>query len=242
VTDADIVVRPCHLLVEFESMVDLQSEVWGYSDRDVVPLHMFVVADSTGGGVIGAFINQRLIGFTLAYGAVRDGEAYLHSHLAAVRPQYRHLGVGQRLKLAQREEALSRRIQVIEWTFDPLQPKNAYFNICRLGAIICRYLPNLYGATSSWLHHGLPTDRLVAEWHLSSERVSQAIQGEAPALGPTVERIEIPSPHLEPDLPALQTALRERFQHLFASNYCVTWFERNGNGGAYLLEPLQHAA
>ncbi len=225
-------------------MVALQYAVWGYSDRDVVPSHMFVVAAESGGQVIGAFVKECLVGFALAYGAVRNSKPYLHSHLAAVLPEYRDLGIGRELKLAQREEALDRQIQLIEWTFDPLQSKNAYFNICRLGAISCRYIPDLYGATSSPLHRGLPTDRLLAEWHLSSARVRQAIQGEPAAVSSTVERIELPSRALDAptaELSALQGNLRERFLDLFKANHFVSWFERTARGGAYILEPFNRA-
>ena len=109
--------------------------------------------------------------------------------MAAVLPEFRDLGIGRRLKLAQREDALARGISLIEWTFDPLQTKNAYFNICRLGAIARRYLTDVYGSTSSPLHAGLPTDRLVAEWHLESERVVDILAGKEPARGPSVERV-----------------------------------------------------
>ncbi|MFZ1133728.1 MAG: GNAT family N-acetyltransferase, partial [Candidatus Korobacteraceae bacterium] len=147
-------------------MVDLEFQVWGFRERDVVPSQMYVVAAKTGGQVVGAFVGDMMVGFVLAYAGIRDSNPYLHSHMAAVLPEYRDLGVGRRLKLAQRDDALARGIPLIEWTFDPLQTRNAYFNICRLGAVAQRYLLDVYGATSSPLHAGLPTDRLVAEWHL----------------------------------------------------------------------------
>ena len=124
-----------------------------------------------------------MAGFVLAYPGIRDGRPYLHSHMAAVLPEFRDLGIGRRLKLVQREDALARGIPLIEWTFDPLQTKNAYFNICRLGAVARRYLTDVYGSTSSPLHAGLPTDRLVAEWHLESERVVDILTGKEPARG-----------------------------------------------------------
>ena len=122
-----------------------------------------------------------MAGFALAYPGIRDGKPYLHSHMAAVLPEFRDLGIGRLLKLAQRDDALSRGISLIEWTFDPLQPRNAYFNLCRLGVVVRRYLIDVYGATSSPLHAGLPTDRLVAEWHLDSQRVADIVGGKPPA-------------------------------------------------------------
>ena len=174
---SNIAVRSCTSVSEFQRMVELQKRVWNYSDLDVVPSHLFVVAAESGGQVLGAFLDERLVGFTLAYAGEKGGKPYLHSHFAAVLPEYRDLGVGRELKLAQREQALERGIERIEWTFDPLQPRNAYFNICRLGAICRHYLPDLYGTTSSPLHAGLPTDRLLAEWWLESPRVEDLLAG-----------------------------------------------------------------
>ena len=167
---------------------------------------------------------------------------YLHSHMAAVLPEFRDLGIGRRLKLAQREDALARGIPLIEWTFDPLQTKNAYFNICRLGAIARRYLTDVYGSTSSPLHAGLPTDRLVAEWHLDSPRVVDILGGKAPALGSPVERVRIAVEGVSPDrTAAVQATARKRFQELFAAGYAVTWFEREPAGGSYILEKQDNA-
>src|SRR5580704_13291214 len=128
-------IRSCNSVAEYEQMVDLQVRVWGYSERDAVPAIMFVVAAKTGGQVLGAFVEEHMVGFALAYPGIDEGRPYLHSHMAAVLPDYRDLGIGRELKLAQRVDALSRGIRRIEWTFDPLQAKNAYFNICRIGAI-----------------------------------------------------------------------------------------------------------
>jgi predicted GNAT superfamily acetyltransferase len=180
------------------------------------------------------------VGFTLAYAGEKSGKPYLHSHFAAVLPEYRDLGIGRQLKLAQREQALQRGIDRIEWTFDPLQARNAYFNICRLGALCRRYLPNLYGTTSSPLHAGLPTDRLLAEWRLNSQRVRDVVAGRTPALQARAERLEIPldAAQLKPaDAHKLQAHLKERLRELFRTDYQVTWFERFRETGQYLLEP-----
>lgn len=240
-TSPEITVRVCRSVDEFRAMMALQKRVWNYSDLDVVPSHLFVVAAESGGQVLGAFSRDELVGFTLAYAGEKSGTPYLHSHFAAVLPEYQDQGVGRELKLAQRQQALQRGIDRIEWTFDPLQSRNAYFNITRLGAVCRRYLPDLYGTTSSPLHAGLPTDRLLAEWQLDSPRVHEVLSGGKPALPWKAERIEIPldAGQLEPsEATAWQTGLKEQFGKLFKRRYVATWFERRGDSGVYLLERL----
>lgn len=217
-------------------MVELEFQVWGFRERDVVPSQMYVVAAKTGGQALGAFAGDRLAGFALAYAGIRDGSPYLHSHMAAVLPEYRNLGVGRRLKLAQRDDALARGIPLIEWTFDPLQTKNAYFNICRLGAVVRRYLLDVYGATSSPLHAGLPTDRLVAEWHLESPRVVDILAGKELAPDTSDPRVRVIADEASAERTALiQATARKQFQELFGAGYWVTWFEREPGGGSYVL-------
>src|SRR5216683_7370355 len=165
-----IVVRKCAALKEFEACVHVQREIWGEADLEVEPVTMFVVASETGGQVLGAFDGERLVGYTLAVVGFTNGTVFLHSHMTGVLGEYRDRGVGRALKLFQREEALGRGIRLVVWTFDPLETRNGYFNLNRLGAICRRYQSNLYGITTSPLHSGLPTDRLVAEWHLGSAR------------------------------------------------------------------------
>jgi predicted GNAT superfamily acetyltransferase len=231
-------IRACHSVAEFEQMVDLQVRVWQYSERDAVPAIMFVVAAKTGGQVMGAFDGETMVGFALAYPGIEDGMPYLHSHMAAVLPEYRDRGVGRELKLAQRADALARGIGKIEWTFDPLQAKNAYFNICRLGVVIRRYLPNLYGQTSSPLHGSLPTDRLLAEWHLDSQRVANVLAGRKPNFGTNVQRVRVvvPDGAAPSQLAEVQAEMRKRFEMLFSGGYAVTWLERESGGSSYILE------
>jgi predicted GNAT superfamily acetyltransferase len=162
----EIIVRKCESLEDFHCCVKLQREIWAEADLEVEPATMFVVAAHTGGEVLGAFDGDRLVGYTLALVGLRDRTTYLHSHMAGVKPEYRDRGVGRMLKLFQRSEALGRGIRLIQWTFDPLEARNAHFNLNRLGAICRTYQPNLYGVTTSPLHRGLATDRLLVEWHL----------------------------------------------------------------------------
>lgn len=238
----EVVVRRCEALEEFRACVALQSEIWGEEDLEVEPATMFVVASHTGGQVLGAFVGQRLVGYTLAVAGLRGGAPYLHSHMTGVLADYRDRGVGRRLKLFQRDEALSRGIRLIEWTFDPLEMRNAHFNLNRLGAVSRRYLPDLYGITTSPLHRGLATDRLVAEWYLDSQRVLAALNGELPNPG-FAESIDIPA-SLEdwnaddlPQVQSLQAAVREKFAHAFAKGYAAVGVSRSPNGRAYQLAP-----
>ena len=174
-----IVVRRCQADSELAACVDLQQEVWGFSDAELIPLRLFMVAQRIGGQVLGAFEGNELVGFALAIPGVRGGHHYLHSHMLAVRMTYRDIGIGRRIKLLQRRDALERGFELIEWTFDPLEIKNAYLNLERLGAIARRYNINQYGTTLSPLQGGLPTDRLVAEWWLRSKRVEALLAGGA---------------------------------------------------------------
>ena len=166
---------------EFESAVHLQQEIWGFADVELLPLRLFVVADKIGGQVLGAFDDMRMVAFCLAVPGLKPGgKYYLHSHMLGVLPEYRNTRLGRQMKLKQREEALERGIDLIEWTFDPLEIKNAYFNIERLGAIVRRFVHNQYGSTSSHLHGGLPTDRCTAEWWIDSPRVHEILAGQEP--------------------------------------------------------------
>ncbi len=175
---SEVAVGALRSVAEFDACVGMQIAVWGYADGDVIPRRMFLVASHIGGQVFGARVRGELVGFAMALPGLRqDGTAYLHSHMVAVLPEFQNLGLGRRLKLVQRDEALSRGIGLMEWTFDPMQTKNAYFNLQRLGAVCSRYQPDFYGESSSPLQGGLPTDRLVAEWWMGSERVRGALTG-----------------------------------------------------------------
>lgn len=230
-----IQIRRLLALDELAEAVKLQQCVWGFSESEVVPLPVFVVASQTGGQVFGGFDDSRMIGFCVAFAALKpDGHPYLHSHMLAVLPEYRNSGVGRRLKLEQRSDALARSFDLIEWTFDPLQLKNAYFNIARLGAIVRRYLENEYGNTSSPLDGGLPTDRCVAEWWLRVEQASRPVrQIEARiALPSDIDRIRRDDPARAREI---QSACAAQFKACFARGLAVTGFERTVAEGAYLL-------
>jgi predicted GNAT superfamily acetyltransferase len=231
---------------DFETCVGLQQAIWGYSAIDTVPQQMFVVAKMTGGQVLLAFDAETAVGFALTFVGWKQGRLYWHSHMVGVLPEYQDRGVGRLLKVAQREDALSRDIDLMEWTFDPLQLKNARFNIARLGAIVRHYVPNLYGQTSSALHAGLPTDRLVAEWWVRSSRVENAISKSARVgTGRPVQRIAIPANirelcQTQPEMAAtIQSRVRARFEELIAGGYAATGFEVSDEQGVYLMEPYE---
>ena len=164
-----IVIRRCEGLEELRACVALQKEVWNFHRRRAgSAAHVRRGGKSWRTGD-GRFDGDKMVGFALSVPGTRSGRVYLHSHMLAVRKDHRNGGLGRRLKLLQREDALARGIELIEWTFDPLEIKNAYLNIEKLGAIARRYNINQYGITSSPLQGGLPSDRLIAEWWLKSE-------------------------------------------------------------------------
>ena len=239
-----IVVRKCHGLDEFRACVALQKEVWNFTDAELVPLRMFVVADKIGGQVMGAFEGPEMVGFALSVPGTRSGHVYLHSHMLAVRKDQRNSGLGRRLKLLQREEALERGIELIEWTFDPLEIKNAYLNIEKLGAVARRYNINQYGVTSSPLQGGLLSDRLIAEWWLSSRRVETLLtEGTNPPFAPQQEII-VPgqiyewkaAPETRPLAQRVQEGNRERFLSVFSAGLAVLGYERDPDGnGKFVL-------
>jgi predicted GNAT superfamily acetyltransferase len=239
----EIIVRKCESLDEFHRCVELQREIWGEADLEVEPATMFVVAAHTGGQVLGAFDGDHLVGYTLAVVGLRDRVPYLHSHMTGVQNDYRDRGVGRMLKLFQRSEALGRGIRLVQWTFDPLEIRNAHFNLNRLGAICREYQPNLYGVTTSPLHGGLATDRLLAEWHLDSARVVAAIENlvkdpsEAPAVIELPAELERWQHEGSPEVEVVQARLRAEFTKWFAKGYAAVGLRNAPGNRAYLLTP-----
>ncbi|WP_370245813.1 hypothetical protein [Acidipila sp. EB88] len=287
-------IRRCATAAELDACVALQQETWGYPDREVVPRNIYVLAQSLGGHVFGAWdAAGTLAGFAMAMaahapqsdlaagrwmrgaeqgreqadpaadmlpgrmrgdsrnaGAVdeRAGskdavqpECYLHSHMLAVRAADRNTGLGVALKLAQREDALRLGIRTMRWTFDPLVAKNAFLNLERLGVTVRRYIANFYGPLDSEQQGGLPSDRLLAEWSLASERVTQRIAGRSQAVTP-VEEVELPGEIVRwraeggRDAAEAQRALRERLEAAFARGLVMEGFTPTpGGGGRYRL-------
>jgi predicted GNAT superfamily acetyltransferase len=233
---------------DLKSAVRLQRQIWGFEDVDLIPLRLFVVASKIGGQVYGAFDAGQMVGFCMSIPGLKPGgKTYLHSHMLGVLPEYRNTGVGRTLKLTQRDDALSRGIDLIEWTFDPLEIKNAFFNMERLGAIVRRYVPNQYGTTSSPLHGGLPTDRCIAEWWISSPRVKSVLEGKRFEGNPVEVRIAIPSDiaTLRANEPArareIQQKACEQFRAAFDRELAVIGFEKTEQFGTYLIGKWESA-
>ena len=232
-------------LEQFDQCVALEEAVWGYDPADMIPRRMFLLASRIGGQVMGAFLGDSpaAVGFAMAIPAVRNGHPYLHSHMVGVVPEYRNRGIAYALKLAQREDALARGIELMEWTFDPLEIKNSYFNISKLGAIVRRYQHNFYGPSSSPLQGGLPTDRVYAEWWLRSNRVERALSGQ-PQPVDAIERVDVPSEVYAwkaspPDRTTacdLQARNAQALESSFARGLAVLGYQRNARGdGQFFL-------
>jgi predicted GNAT superfamily acetyltransferase len=167
---------------EYHAIEEVQREAWQFNDLDIVPAATLMATSHAGGCVLGAFDHDLMIGFTYGFLAFEDGRLSLHSHLLGVKPEYRNAQAGFYIKLAQRDFALSRRIDEITWTYDPLQSLNAHLNFGKLGVISERYIVNFYGeATSSPLHQGFGTDRLWVRWLIASHHVKMRIQRDQPA-------------------------------------------------------------
>jgi predicted GNAT superfamily acetyltransferase len=256
-----ILIRACSGFDELEACVQMEIETWGYDPGDVLPRKAFILMQKIGGQVIGAFDTENagggpmsLVGFALSLPGMKNSErgsrAYLHSHMLAVREAYQNRGLGAKLKLEQRKDALKRGIRHMEWTFDPLEIKNAYLNLHKLGAIARRYEENFYGASSSRLQAGLPTDRLVAEWELDSPRVEAALEGRTAEAREIEERITVPASisawrASEADRERaliVQSENRRKFQAAFSHGLAVVSFTCDAEGnGIYELGRLTKA-
>jgi predicted GNAT superfamily acetyltransferase len=259
-----IEIRNCAGFDELEACVQLEIDTWGYEQSEIIPRKGFYIAQRIGGQVMGAFDTEipasaaggdahRLIGFVMALTGAKTAPGqtptpYLHSHMLAVRPAYRNQGLGARLKWEQRKEALSRGLTRMEWTFDPLEIKNAHLNLVKLGAMVRQYRADFYGVSSSRLQGGLPTDRFLAEWRLDSPRVEAAFAGRPPAAFAVEERIQVPAciyqwkasaTDRERAL-AVQQENRHLFQQSFSRGLAVLGFSRDdqGNGVFELGYPL----
>jgi predicted GNAT superfamily acetyltransferase len=231
---------------EFAEAVKLQKAIWGFDDIDLLPVRLFVTASKIGGHSFGAYDGGRMVGYCIGIPGVKPGaKSYLHSHMLGVTKEYRDAGLGRKLKLAQREDAIRQGLDLIEWTFDPLEIKNAFFNIERLGAIVRRFVLNQYGTTSSHLNAGLPTDRCTAEWWLQSERVDALLAGCEMPRQEIVGRIPVTNDIYKikannfAQALEIQKRVADQFLEYFSKNLAVTGFERSADSGTYLLSSLE---
>ncbi len=244
--------RDVTTIADIDQCIELQRETWGMPDVDITPARLFIIARWAGISPIGAFDSAgRLLGFVHTLRAMYDGRAAYYSHMLAVDAALRDSGIGYRLKLAQRQRALAEGVELIVWTFDPLQSRNAHLNINKLGAIVRRYEENFYGeAHASVFDAGIGSDRVFAEWWVASPRVERAVSGGVPAPESAHPVIEVPD-----DINALKQVdqtvsrewrlrTREAFQRVLAEGHTIVGLRRDAAAGLsrYLAVDKEHAA
>ena len=173
-------IRDLTTIEEFRQVVDLEREIWGYTDNaDMVGIPVFIFTVHRGASLIGAFEpSGRMVGFAYAVVGMKAGKPLLWSHMTGVLPEHRG-GLGYRLKLEQRERAIAQGYDLIEWTFDPMQAMNAHFNFAKLGGVVEEYAVNFYGESTSALHRGTPTDRVVLSWRISAPHVERRLAAQS---------------------------------------------------------------
>jgi predicted GNAT superfamily acetyltransferase len=248
--DSEVVIRECTTIEEFDACVRLQREVFHMPDLELSPRRHLIVSRLAGGWILGAFraAGGELVGFVHHLVAVRGDEIIGYSHMMAVSAEYQNRGLGARLKWAQRERALTEGRNFIRWTFEPMQARNAHFNLNRLGAVIRGYSVNFYGwdagteAFADGKQFNIDSDRLIAQWELGTARVEQLARGvRATHASAPVATIEIPTDwnklRREDGLAAQSELLRVRseFQTHLAAGLVCAGFERGGARPCYLF-------
>jgi predicted GNAT superfamily acetyltransferase len=244
-----IVVRECTSVEEFQQCIDLERTVWNDTDIGIMPIRLYMISKACNAPTIGAFeasgtSGGKLVGFVHTMIALMDKHVVYHSHLAAVLEGWRHQDIGYKMKLAQREHALRAGVPLIIWTFDPLQSRNAHFNINKLGAVIRRYAVNYYGeGLSTVFDSAVPSDRLFAEWWVSSRHVESALAGVRPSMEDKSQSVSIPSDIEKVRAQSVEEhkrwrlRVREDLQRRLATGLIVRGFERESGTGRYLLGP-----
>ena len=233
---ATVTIRHIDNVADIRAVEQLQKEVWGIPDLDVVPLTQLVAAKEAGGTLIGAFDDDVLVGFVYGFASFEFGKHAHHSHMLAVKPEYRNHDLGRRLKLAQREQVIAQGIDLITWTFDPLQSLNAHFNFNKLGVVADRYLPDFYGDEPASFLHQTGTDRLWVSWFVSESRSSLVFDSNDSIT------IEIPGDinSLVQQQPQTARKWREETRRAFMegikAGYVVVGFTRENDVGKYLLQ------
>jgi predicted GNAT superfamily acetyltransferase len=173
-----VVIRDLETIEDLRKVEQVEQEVWGLLDRDVTPMTLLIACKEAGSILIGAFDGNALVGFAFGFPSIERGHLGIHSHMLAVLPQYRDFDLGYKLKLAQRDRALAKGIDIMSWTFDPLQSRNAHFNFAKLGVLSDLYKVDFYGRTSSSVLHQNGTDRLWLTWAMASSRVEQRVKAD----------------------------------------------------------------
>lgn len=230
----DVAIRALSTMSELAACVEMQRTVWGWADLDVMPVRLFVLMQHAGGVVLGAYRDRTLVGFVNCVPGIHEGRAFWHSHMLAVLPAYRDRGIGTALKLAQREHARCQRVGSIQWVFDPLEAKNAYLNIAKLGAVIRRYSVDHYGASTSRLHAGVESDRVIAEWRVDGAPVA-CRPGETrtlalPANVQAMRRVDLEA------VKALQRTVRGQFLLNISEGFVVVGCRRHLHDIEYVFQ------
>lgn len=242
-----IEIRECVTVEELADCLQLQRDVFALPEVEMSPVRHFIVTKNAGGFTLGAYYDNKLAGFVLSVPAFLRGEQAFYSHMTAVRYEYQSHGIGAKLKWAQRKRALAEGVKYIKWTFEPVKARNAYFNLEKLGASVLEYQPNFYGtdystASQTGKQIGLASDRLFAEWHLDSPKVTALAAGEkfreTREPDATVEIMNDWLGLVESDpLSALaeQKRIRGEFESAFADGLVGRAFRRDDERPAYLL-------
>jgi predicted GNAT superfamily acetyltransferase len=244
-----IIIRECTSIDELDRCTRLQREVFGLPDLEISPRRHLIVSRQAGGWTLGAFVAQddaqRLVGFVHHLAAVRGNEIFGYSHMMAVAHEYQNHGVGARLKWSQRKRAIEESRSFIKWTWDPMQARNAHFNLNRLGVTVTTYAENFYGTDYPGTLPELPgidSDRLFANWQLQSTRVIELANGSDAGVAANPEAsIQIPAEwsKLVKQNPAEakqeQLRVRQEFQNAFAAGLVCAGFERSAESPRYLL-------
>ncbi len=243
----DIKIRECKNLNELEDCVRLQKEAFSLPAIELSPIRHFIVNRNVGGFTLGAFFQDRLIGFSLSIPAFLRGEKAFYSHMTAVDEEFQGFGIGSTIKWEQRRYSLERGVKIIKWTFQPVMSLNAYFNLEKLGAVVQTYKPNFYGtdyATSKEENEakGIDSDRLFAEWHLESEKVISLSKGESyQEKRKIIKKIPIPAEWnhlLKTNVKKAiqeQKRIREEFLEGFSQKLICSGFEKGSESSKYLL-------
>jgi predicted GNAT superfamily acetyltransferase len=238
-----IVIRQVETFAELRAVEEMQKEVWGVPDLDVVPMTHLVAAVAAGGVLLGAFDRKTLVGFVYGFVAQEDGEIAHHSHMLAVKHAYRNFNLGYKLKLAQRDAVLAQGINLITWTFDPLQSLNAHFNFGKLGVICDRYFVDFYGEDAASFLHQTGTDRFWVKWQLNSPRVVKRITKADMSLEDPTDKILVEIPDdinaVQRESPETAREWRERTRRAFTdaldAGYVVVDFDRREDKGIFIL-------
>jgi predicted GNAT superfamily acetyltransferase len=255
-------IRSVTTIAEMKVVEDLQREVWVVPDIEIVPFSHLIAAVTAGGVLLGAFESEKMVGFAYGFVGFENGRMTHHSHMLAVKPEYRNYKLGERLKRAQREFVLRQGISLMSWTFDPLQSLNAYFNFNKLGVVSDTYFVDFYGDDAPSFLHRNSTDRLWVTWNLNDhrsetgvdlekvKRLVRLVSGEVPVtfgldrnerqlaieIPTSINRLQEANPELAV---SWRQATRQAFLSAFSHGYSAAGFYRmNRDGqeyGVYLL-------